>query len=104
MAKTRYFSVYNDFKTSLFSKFFFTISGIFIIVVIVIHLISYLSPDSSTEGIIGYIISLANSSFMDISYALIILFAGLGVIALFFHHQFKKLAAIADDIEKNNQE
>ena len=37
---------------------------------------------------------------MDISLAMIILFLGAGLISLFFHHQFKKLAEIADELEK----
>ena len=99
MMKLKYFSVYSDFKTSYIAKFFFLISGIFLVIVLLVKLINFFF-NVVTNGVIGFFVSLADSSFLDISLAMIILFAGLGGIALFFHHQFKKLASIADEIEK----
>lgn len=99
MMKEKYFSVYSDFKTSILSKVFFLFSGILIFVVIILKVFYFLFPDS-TDGFDGYLVSLANSSFIDVCLALIILSAGLGAITLFFHRQFKKLSAIADEIEK----
>ena len=99
MMKLKYFSVYSDFKTSFLAKSFFLISGIFLVIVLLVKLIHFFFS-GVTNGVIEFFVSLANSSFLDISLAMIILFAGLGVITLFFHHQFKKLASIADEIEK----
>jgi hypothetical protein len=42
----------------------------------------------------------ADSSFTETCLALFILLFGLALISLFFHHQFKKLASIADEIEE----
>ena len=102
MMELKYFSVYSDFKSSFLSKLFFFLSGFFLAIVLFVKLLNFLFH-SVTEGIIGFFVSLADSSFLDISLAMIILFSGLGVIALFFHHQFKKLACIADEIEKIDQ-
>ena len=99
MLKLRYFSVYSDFKTSAFSKLFFSLAALFIIAVVFIQIFA-LFLESTTEGVVGFIVTLKNSSFMDISLAMIILFLGAGLISLFFHHQFKKLAEIADELEK----
>jgi len=99
MMKLKYFSVYSDFKTSFLAKFFFLISGFLLAIVLLVKLINFFF-NSVTTGVIGFFVSIADSSFLDISLAMIILFAGMGAIALFFHHQFKKLASIADEIEK----
>lgn len=99
MMKLKYFSVYSDFKTSFLSKLFFFLSGFFLAIVLLVKLLNFFFH-SVTSGMIGFFVSLTDSTFLDISLAMIILFAGLGVIALFFHHQLKKLAGIADEIEK----
>jgi len=59
--------------------------------------------NETSAGVIGFLVSLSDSSVMDISLAFIILFTGLGIITLFFHHHFKKLACIADEIEEMHQ-
>jgi hypothetical protein len=102
MIKIKYFSVYSDFKSSFLTKLFFLLSGIFLFLYLVIYIFDFVFNDV-TSGVIGFIVSLTESSIVDISLAMIILFAGLGIITLFFHHQFKKLANIADEIENINK-
>jgi len=102
MVKIKYFSVYSDFKTSFFAKLLFFLTAIFILLYFIIILFDFFFHHVS-NGVIGFIVSLAESSVVDISLAMIILCAGLGIIALFFHHQFKKLSTIADELKEIEQ-
>jgi len=99
MVRTKYFSVYSDFKSSLFAKIFFILAIIFLVVFVILSIFNIAFPADS-DGLIGEIVTVANSSFTETCLALFILLFGLALISLFFHHQFKKLASIADEIEE----
>jgi ABC-type multidrug transport system fused ATPase/permease subunit len=99
MTKIKYFSVYSDFKSSLFAKIFFFLALIFLVLFSILSIFNLLYSEES-EGVIGGIVSIANSSIKESSLALFILCLGIAFILLFFHHQFKKLAEIADELEE----
>lgn len=99
MVKEKHFSVHHEFRTGILSKICFGIAGLFLIAVIILKGIAALYPTAS-EGVIGSLVSLSSSNFIDISLAMIIIFVGFGGILVFFHYQFKKLSDIADEIEK----
>ena len=99
MVKIKYFSVYSDFKSSFIARIFFFLALILFVFFVILSIFNHFYPKES-EGLIGGIISIANSSIADTTLALFILFLGLAIISLFFHHQFKKLASIADEIEE----
>ena len=53
------------------------------------------------DGVIGYLVSIGSSSFVDIGLAFVILLFGIGGILYFFHKQFQKLADMMDEIEND---
>ena len=87
MFKKRNISVYSDFKTGFFCKFFVIIGAILLIFYILQKAISLLDISENTLGII---------------LAFAILSLGLGFILYFLSCQFAKLAKIAEEIEKED--
>jgi len=101
MVKIKYFSVYNDFRTGLFCKISFILGFILLIVYAIIKIIFFVS-DENSSGFIKTIYDFSQNSQSDAIIAFSLLFFALGVILLFFHYQFAKLAKIAEDIENSN--
>ena len=87
MFKKRNISVYSDFKTGFFCKFFVILGSIFLIFYIIQKTISLVKIGENTLGII---------------LAFAILSLGLGFILYFLSSQFTKLAKIAEEIEKED--
>ena len=61
-------------------------------ILLAVYVIAYLS-----NTLLSYIIFYVNIS--EMIFAFVIIFFGLGFILYFFHHQFEKLAEIANEIE-----
>jgi uncharacterized membrane protein (DUF4010 family) len=101
--KKRYFSPSYDFKTGFTYKICFIFAALFLLFIILLKVISVIFSNAS-EGVIGYLNELASSSFIDISIAFVILLLGVGVILFFFYKQFKKLADLVEEIEKEQIE
>lgn len=99
MVKKRIFSAHYDFNTGFLSKCFIFFGGILLVLSILFSLISFFLP-TQTSGITSFFSNVIESGFIDISFALAIIFIGIGFILWFLHRQFSKLADIADDIEK----
>jgi len=87
MFKKRNISVYSDFKTGFFCKFFVILGAILLIFYIIQKTISLVKLGENTLGII-------------IAFAILSL--GLGFILYFLSSQFTKLAKIAEEIEKED--
>lgn len=103
MIKERHFSVNNDFHTGFISKIFFIFAFIIFLLVLFIVIVGLLFP-TETNGFIGLIVGLAQSSTVDMLVAFLIITLGIGVIVLFFKRQFDKLDEIAKEIEKEFQD
>lgn len=96
--KTRYFSPSYDFKTGFAYKICVIFATVFLLFLILLKAISIVFSNAR-EGVIGFLNSLASSSFFDISIAFVILLFGIGGILFFFYKQFKKLADLVEEIE-----
>ena len=88
MIKKRKISVYSDFKTGFFCKFFLLFGLVLIIFYIAQWIIPIITIDENVAGIV---------------LAFSILFLGVGIIAYFFNCQFAKLAEIADEVEHGDE-
>ena len=88
MLKKRNISVYSDFKTGFFCKFFLLLG----LILLIFYVIQWIIPlIAINENILGIILAFS------------ILFLGIGIIAYFFNCQFAKLAEIADEVEHGNE-
>ncbi|MDH7517065.1 MAG: hypothetical protein QHH19_01790 [Candidatus Thermoplasmatota archaeon] len=99
MFKKRFFSVYDDFRTGLFSKLSF-LFGMVLLFVYVFLKIVFLLVGEGGGGFFGLIYDLADSSFADSVIAFSIIFFGIGFVLYFLHVQFVKLAMITDDFKE----
>jgi hypothetical protein len=99
MVKKRFFSVHDDFNTGFLSKCFIVFGALLLALAVLFSLISFFLTDQSS-GILSFFSGVIDSGFIDISFALAIIFIGIGFILWFLHRQFYKLADIAEDIEK----
>lgn len=99
MVKKKNFSAHYDFNTGFLSKFFIIFGGVLLCLAVLFSIISVFLPDQPL-GISSFFSNVIDSGFIDISFALSIIFIGVGFILWFLHRQFSKLADIADDIEK----
>jgi hypothetical protein len=100
MFKKKYLSAYNDFKTGFLYKFSLAIGLFLLFFYIFLKVISIIF----NENITGFLYSLYDFSLSSYSGSIIafsILFLSIGAILYFFHHQFSKLAKIANEIEKD---
>ena len=88
MLKKRNISVYSDFKTGFFCKFFLLLGLILLIFYIIQWAIPLIIINEDVSGII---------------LAFSILLLGAGIIAYFFNYQFAKLAEIADEVEHGDE-
>jgi len=88
MLKKRNISVYSDFKTGFFCKFFLLLG----LILLIFYVIQWIIPlIAINENILGIILAFS------------ILFLGMGIIAYFFNCQFAKLAEIAEEVEHGNE-
>jgi len=99
MFKKRNFSVYDDFKTGLFSKLSLLL-GVFLLIFYVFLKIVSLFIGKDNGGFFGLINDLTNSGFAESVIAFSIVFLGAGFVLYFLHLQFVKLAKIADDLKE----
>ena len=88
MLKKRNISVYSDFKTGFFCKFFLLLG----VILLIFYVIQWIIP-----------LIAINENMLGIILAFSILFLGIGIIAYFFSCQFAKLAEIADEVEHGNE-
>lgn len=88
MLKKRNISVYSDYKTGFFCKFFLFLGLILLIFYIIQRIIPIIAIN---ENILGIILAFS------------ILFLGIGIIVFFFNCQFAKLADIANEIEHGDE-
>ncbi len=84
MVKIKKFSVYNDFKTGIIYKILLLI-GFFLLFLYILDILIFKTNFSSL---------LISGSILLISF---------GLISYFFHFQFNKLAAIANEIEDDDK-
>ena len=75
--------------------------GFILLVVYAIIKIIFFVSDKNSSGFIKTIYDFSQNSQSDAIIAFSLLFFALGVILLFFHYQFGKLAKIAEDIENS---
>ena len=88
MLKKRNISVYSDFKTGFFCKFFLFLG----LILLIFYIIQWVIPlIAINENILGIILAFS------------ILFLGIGIIVYFFNCQFAKLAEIANEVERENK-
>ena len=88
MLKKRNISVYSDFKTGFFYKFFLLLG----LLLLIFYIIQLAIP-----------LIIINEDVLGIILAFSILLLGAGIIAYFFNYQFAKLAEIADEIEHGEE-
>lgn len=88
MLKKRNISVYSDFKTGFFCKFFLLLGLILLIFYVIQWTVPLITINENVSGII---------------LAFSILLLGIGIIAFFFNRQLAKLAEIADEIEHGDE-
>lgn len=88
MLKKRNISVYSDFKTGFFCKFFLLLGLILLIFYVIQWRVLLITINENVSGII---------------LAFSILLLGIGIIAFFFNRQLAKLAEIADEIEHGDE-
>lgn len=89
MVKKRYFSAHSNFKTGIMYKIFFILGFILLIIYLMDLFLHFFEPGESVSGVL---------------LALSILFIGGSFLLFFVSCQFAKLAKIADEIEKENNE
>ena len=88
MLKKRNISVYSDFKTGFFCKFFLLLG----VILLIFYVIQWIIPlITINENVLGIILAFS------------ILLLGIGIIAFFFNRQFAKLAEIADEVEHGDE-
>ena len=88
MLKKRNISVYSDFKTGFFCKFFLFLG----LILLIFYIIQWIIPSIViNENILGIILAFS------------ILFLGIGIILYFFNCQIAKLAEIANEIEHGDE-
>ena len=88
MLKKRNISVYSDFKTGFFCKFFLFLG----LILLIFYIIQWITPlIAINENILGIILAFS------------ILLLGIGIIAFFFNRQLAKLAEIADEVEHGDE-
>lgn len=88
MLKKRNISVYSDFKTGFFCKFFLLLGLILLIFYVIQWTVPLITINENVSGII---------------LAFSILLLGIGIIAFFFNRQLAKLAEIADEVEHGDE-
>jgi amino acid transporter len=103
MLKKKYYSVYDDLRTGFFYKVLLYLGIILLILFILLKVFSLLFSETDVD-IFKYLYELSQSSIADSIIAFSIVFIGLGIILYFFFCQFKKLAKIADELEKEETE
>jgi len=100
MFKNRYFSAQDDFKTGFFCKFTLFLGFVLLIIFFILK-ISALVIGENSQGYLKQIYDFSQTSYPNSILAISIILFGVGAILYFFHCQFKKLAKIADEIEKS---
>ena len=102
MLKKRYFSANSDFKTGFLCKLTLFL-GILLLIVFIFLKVSSFMIEKESEGFLGQIYELTQTTIPDSILAFSIIFLGVGIILYFFHCQFAKLAKIADEIENEEE-
>ena len=100
MFKKRIFSVYDDFRTGLFSKLSLFLGVILLLIYVFLKIVSFLIGEDS-GSFFSLIYDLANYGFAESVIAFSIVFFGIGFVLYFLHLQFVKLAKIADEFEED---
>lgn len=103
MIKKKYFSAYDDLKTGFLYKICILIGIFFFLTFIILTFISRLTNIDDNMPFLVYLYDLSISNFPGIIISFSILLISIGLILYFFKRQFKKLADIAYEIEKNDQ-
>jgi len=103
MVKKRYHSVYSDFKSSFFCKFFIYSGGFLILIFVFLSLVSLFLTAENT-GFLRDLYNFSKTSYPESILAFSIIFIAIGIILYFFRCQFAKLAKIAEEIENDEIE
>jgi len=103
MTKTRYFSTQDDFKTGFTCKLTLFFGLILLLIFIFSKLIAFIAGNNST-GFLKQIYDFSQTSAPNSILAISLILLAVGVILYFFHCQFAKLARIADEIEKSDDQ
>ena len=101
MIKKKYFSAYDDLKTGFLYKICILIGIFFFLTFIILTFISRSTNIDDNIPFFVYLYDLSISNFPGIILSFSILLISIGLILYFFKRQFKKLADIAYEIEKN---
>ncbi len=99
MIRKKHVPMPNDFRTGFFSRLFFVVAFILLLLVLCIASIGIFFS-SVTIGIIGFIVGLYHSSILDTLLAFLIITIGIGGILYFFNRQFAKLDEIAKELNE----
>jgi len=102
MVKKRVFSAYDDFKTGIFCKLSIFLGILLLIVYVILKTSVFFIAEKST-GLAKDIRVFSQSSQAEAIAAFSLLLFALGIILLFFNHQFGKLAKIAEEIENSEE-
>jgi hypothetical protein len=100
MAKKRYFSAKDDFKTGFTCKLTLFFGLLLFLIYFFSELIGLIVGENSS-GVFKQIYDFSQSTSPNSILAISIILFAIGIILYFFHCQFAKLASIADEIEKS---